>query len=161
MFRLTRTKKVIVTLVVVGGVVAGTGAAYAYWSTTGTGTGTAASGTTTAITPVQTSTITTMAPGVAAQTLSGKFNNGNSGPVYVAAVTASIGTVTKAPGAPTGTCDATDFTLGSATMNVNAEVPAGSGVGSWTGATIAFNDKASVNQDACKQATVTINYTIS
>lgn len=157
--RLTKKKKVLGALVLAGAVVAGSGAAYAYWTTTGTGSGSAQAATTSTITAVQTSTINTMAPGVAAQTLSGKFNNGNSGPVYVATVTASIGTVTKAVGAPSGTCDATDFTLSNATMNVNAEVPAGNNQGSWTGATIAFNDKAT-NQDACKLATVTVNYTI-
>src|SRR5690242_7093672 len=120
--RLSKKKKVLVALVVAGGVVAGSGAAYAYWSTTGSGTGTVSASTTTAITAVQTSTINSMAPGVAAQTLSGNFNNGNSGPVYVTKVVAAIGTVTKDPGAASGTCDASDFTLSNATMNVGAEV---------------------------------------
>jgi hypothetical protein len=101
-----------------------------------------------------------MYPGDSAQTISGNFNNTNSGPAYVGTVTASIASVTKAVGAPAGTCDATDFTLASAAMTVNAEVPAGSAQGSWTGATIKFNNKAS-NQDACKGATVNLAYAIS
>lgn len=161
MFRLTKTKKIVITVTIAGAVVAGSGAAYAYWSAGGSGTGSAAASTTTAITAVQTSTITTLAPGLAAQTLSGKFNNGNTGPVYVTTVTASISSVTKAVGAPAGTCDASDFTLANAAMSVNAEVPAGSNVGAWTGATIAFNDKTSTNQDACKAATVNLAYAIS
>jgi hypothetical protein len=135
-------------------------AAVAYWTAGGTGTGSASAGSTTAITVVQTTVLTPMYPGDTAQTISGKFNNTNSGPVYVGTVTASIGTVTKAGGAPGGTCDATDFTLASAAMTVSTEVPSGSAQGAWTGATIKFNNKAS-NQDACKGATVAINYAIS
>ena len=70
-----------------------------------------------------------MGPGDSAQSLNGNFNNTNSGPVYVATVTASISSVDKAPGAPAGTCATDDYTLAGATMTVNAEVPAGSGAG--------------------------------
>jgi hypothetical protein len=45
-------------------------------------------------------------------------------------------------------------------MTVNAEVASGNAKGSWTGATIKFNNKAS-NQDQCKGATVNLAYTIS
>ena len=45
-------------------------------------------------------------------------------------------------------------------MAVNAEVPAGTNQGSWSGATIRFNNK-NVVQDACKGATVNLAYTIS
>jgi hypothetical protein len=148
----------IITLVLVGG---GGAATYAYWSAGGTGTGTATTGTSVAITAIQTSTVTGLAPGSAAQTLSGNFTNTNSGPVYVTSVTASIASVTKAVGAPAGTCDATDYALSNATMAVGAQVPSGSAQGSWTGATIAFVNKAAALQDACKGATVNLAYTIS
>jgi hypothetical protein len=75
-------------------------------------------------------------------------------------VTVSISSVTKAGGAPAGTCDATDYTLANAAMTVNADVPAGNGTGSWTGATIQFNNKPATNQDACKGATVNLAYTV-
>lgn len=101
-----------------------------------------------------------MYPGDSAQTLSGNFNNPNPGLAYVGTVTASISSVTKAAGAPAGTCDATDFTLANAAMTVNAEVPTGNAKGSWSGATIKFNNKAT-NQDACKGATVNLAYAIS
>lgn len=137
------------------------GAAYAYWTAGGSGSGSASvASAPSALTANQTSTLTAMYPGDSAQTLSGDFDNTNSGPIYVTSVTASIGTVTKAPGAPAGTCDSSDFTLSGATMAVGAEVPAGNGVGSWSGATIKFNNKPS-NQDACQGASVTINYAIS
>ncbi len=136
------------------------GTAYAYWTAGGSGTGTATTVTSSAVTVVQTSTVSNLQPGAAAQTLTGTFNNPNTGPVYVATVTASIDSVTKAVGAPAGTCDATDYTLSNATMTVAAEVPAGNAQGSWTGATIAFNNKAATNQDACKGATVSLAYTV-
>ncbi|MFM9920120.1 hypothetical protein [Lacisediminihabitans sp. H27-G8] len=146
----------IVTVVLVGG---GGAAAFAYWTATGTGTGTGATGTNAAVTVVQTSTITNLRPGGAAQTLSGNFTNPNDSPTYVTSVTASIASVTKAGGAPAGTCDATDYTLAAATMTVGAQVPSGTAQGSWTGATIAFNNKPAANQDACKGATVNFAYT--
>ncbi len=136
------------------------GGAFAYWTVGGSGTGSATTGTVVALTAVQTSTVTGMAPGDTAKTLSGNFTNPNAGPVYVGTLTASIGSVTKAGGAPAGTCDSTDYTLTNATMTVGVEVPAGTAQGAWTGATIKFNNKAS-NQDACKGATVNLAYVIS
>ncbi|MBA2390354.1 MAG: hypothetical protein H0V67_08870 [Geodermatophilaceae bacterium] len=142
-------------------VLVGAGVAFAYWTAGGSGTGSAATGTSTPIVAVQTSVVTDMAPGDVAQPISGNFNNGNDGPVFVATVTASIATVVKAPGAPAGTCDASDYTLATPVATVNAEVPVGTGVGSWSGATIKFNNKPAVNQDACKGATVNLAYVIA
>lgn len=135
--------------------------AIAYWTLGGSGTGSGSAATPTSnLTVNQTTPLTAMYPGDSAQTLSGTFNNPNSGPAYVGTVIAAIGSVTKATDAPAGTCDATDFTLASPTMTVNAEVPVGTGVGAWTGATIKFANKTT-NQDACKGATVNLTYTIS
>ncbi|MBA3781107.1 MAG: hypothetical protein H0X12_04540 [Nocardioides sp.] len=153
-----RKKKV--TLLTTAVVLVG-GAAFAYWTGTGSGTGTGSTATAvTALTAVQTSTVSNLAPGATAQPLSGNFNNSNSGPVYVATVTASIASVVKAAGAVAGTCDATDYTLVNATMTVDAQVPAGTAQGAWTGATIQFNNKAT-NQDQCKGATVNLAYAIA
>lgn len=136
------------------------GGAYAYWTITGSGTGSATTGDVAAITVNQNTVLEAMYPGDSPQTISGDFTNGNDGPVYVGTVTASISSVTKAVGAPAGTCDATDYTLTNAAMTVNAEVPSGTDVGAWTGATLQFNNKAT-NQDACKGATVNLAYAIS
>ncbi len=159
MSTMSRTKKLVAATAAVA--LLGSGAAFAYWTTGGSGTGTAATGTTANVVVNQTSTVTGLAPGAGAQTLSGNFTNSNSGPVYIASVTVSIASVTKAGGAPVGTCDATDYTLTGATMAIGAEVAAGNAVGSWTGATIRFNDKTSTNQDACKNATVNLSYTVA
>lgn len=136
----------VAALLIVGG-----GAAYAYWTNTGSGTGEATTGSNQSIVVNQTSTITGLAPGVPAQTLSGNFDNPNTSPVYVTTVTATVTGTDK-----TG-CGPTDYTIGGS-ATVNAEVPAGTGVGSWSGLTIAFNNKPAVNQDACKDAVVSIAY---
>lgn len=139
-----------------GGLVLVGGVAFAYWTQGGTGTGTAATGNTADITVNQTSTVANLAPGLSAQPLSGNFDNPNSGPVYVTSVTVSIASVDS-----TGTCDASDYTLTNATMPVGHEVAHGNGVDGWSGATIQFNDKAGVNQDGCKNATVHLAYQAS
>jgi hypothetical protein len=141
-------------------VLVGAGAAFAYWTAGGEGTGTAASGDTIALEVVQSSTITNLRPGGSAQTLSGKFNNTNTGPIYVGTVTASIASVTQDPAA-VGSCGVSDYTLANESMTVGTEVPVGNLVGSWSGATIQFNNKPAVNQDGCKNATVNLAYTIS
>jgi hypothetical protein len=153
-----RTATIVVAIAVTAGAAS---VAYAYWTAGGSGTGTAATGTNASITAVQTGGPTAMGPGDIAQSLNGKFNNTNSGPVYVTSVTASIASVVKAVGAPAGTCDLTDYTLATPVMAVGVEVPAGTGTGNWTGATLKFNNKAAVNQDACKGATVNLAYAIA
>ena len=152
--RITAISVATVLLLAIGG------GAYAYWTLSGSGTGSASTGSVSgSITVNQTSTVTDLRPGGSAQTLSGDFDNSDSSPVYVTSVTVSIDSVDKAIGAPAGTCDATDYTLTGATMAVGAEVPSGNNQGSWTGATIEFNNKAGVNQDACQGATVNLAYT--
>ncbi len=152
--RVTKVVALTAALVVAGG------AAFAWWTAGGSGTGSATTGNVGALTVVQTSVVTGLAPGLPAQTLTGKFNNPNSSPVYVTSVTASISSVTDTSGGTIAGCNATDYTLASATMPVGAEVPAGTAQGSWTGATLAFNNKAS-NQDACKGAVVHLAYSAS
>jgi hypothetical protein len=147
-------RKTVALIVGVVMILAGAGVALAYWTNTGSGRGTATTGTNSPITVNQTSSVTAMAPGVAAQPLSGDFTNTNSGPVFVAAVTATV-TGTDVVG-----CDDTDYTIAGRAA-VNAEVPVGTNVGTWTGLTIAFNNQTGINQDACKGATVSIVYAAS
>ena len=158
MFKLSHRRKAVIGAIAA---LALAGAAIAYWTAggTGSGEGSAASGIS-ALTANQTTTLDAMYPGDTAQTISGNFDNSNDGPAYVSTVTASISAVVKAAEAPAGTCDATDFTLANAAMTVGAQIPVGTGVGSFTGATIKFNNKAT-NQDACKNATVSLSYAVS
>lgn len=151
------TKRVIAVAAVTVVLLGGAGIAYAYWTAGGSGSGTGTTGDSNPITINQTSVITNLRPGASAQTLSGNFTNANDEPVYVSTVTASIDSISG--GGPT--CLPDDYTLANAVMTVNASVPIGSNVGSWTGATIAFNNKAGENQDDCKNATVNFAYTAS
>jgi hypothetical protein len=161
MFQLVKKRKRSFALAVVA-VLALTGGAIAYWTASGAGTGTGdAAGAQQALTVNQATSLAAMYPGDSAQTLSGDFDNPNPGPIRVGTVTVSIASVTKADGAVAGTCDASDFTLANAAMTVNAEVPSGNGQGSWSGATIKFNNKAGANQDQCKGATVNLSYATS
>ena len=135
--------------------------AAAYWTSNGSGTGSATTAASAqALVVNQTSTLSGLAPGIAAKAIAGNFDNPNDAPTYVNAVTVSIASVTKDPAAPAGTCDSTDYTLANATMAVNSAVPAGTGKGSFSGASIQFNTKAGVNQDACKGATVKLAYAV-
>jgi hypothetical protein len=136
------------------------GIAFAFWTGGGSGTGSgAAANGVNDLTAKQTTVLDAMYPGDNAQTISGKIDNPNDGPVYVSTVTVDIASVT-AGGAPAVGCDKTDFTLANTTMNVNAQVASGTNVGSFSGATIKFNNKAT-NQDACKGVTVNLAYTIA
>ena len=140
----------------------GGGAAYAYWTAGGSGSGTADTATSSSIEVEQTSNISGLRPLGDPQPLSGVFNNVNGSPVFVTSVTVSIGAVTKALNAPAGVCTAADYTLTGTVMAVGEEVAAGVNQGSWSGATIAFNNNrggAPVNQDACKGASVLLSYT--
>jgi hypothetical protein len=138
---------------ILGGAVVIAGVAYAYWTVTGSGTGQAGTGTTSAITVNQTSTVSGLAPGTPAQALSGTFDNSNSGSVYVTSVSATVTGTDKAG------CSASDYTVTGSPASVGAQIASGSGVGTWSGISIAFNNKPSTNQDACKGATVSISYT--
>lgn len=156
MFKLNRRRGIALGIFLSLAITAG---AYAYWTAGGSGTGSASTqAATTALTANQTGALTPMYPGDSAQSISGDFDNPNNGPIYVTSVTVSIASVTGGDGPG---CDATDYTLSSATMAVGAQVPAGNGVGSFSGATIQFNNKAGSNQDDCKGATVNLAFSVS
>ena len=127
-------------------------AAYAYWTQGGSGTGSATTGSTSAVSVNLGTSVSGMYPGMSPITLSGNFDNTNSGPVKVGSVTAALGTL------PAG-CSAADFTIGG-TAAVNAEVAHGTGVGSWTGLTLTMNNTSS-NQDLCKGQTIPLTFSVS
>ena len=136
-----------VALTAVGG-----GVAFAYWSTTGSGTGTGSTSTgASSLVVSQTSAPTDLAPGVAAEGISGTVKNTATNNAYVHTVTVSIASVTA-----TGTCDATDYTLSNPTVTINTDLTPGQTV-PFSGPTLGFNDKAT-NQDGCKGATVNLAY---
>jgi hypothetical protein len=154
MQQISKKKKRALTAGIAVALLAVGGSAFAYWATTGSGTATGSTGTNTAIVVKLTSTVTGLAPGLAAQSLSGNFDNPNASPVYVTAVTATVTGTDK-----TG-CTASDYTI-AGTAPVGAQVAAGTGVGSWSGLTIQFNNKPATNQDVCKNAVVSISFSAS
>jgi len=150
---LTKKKKLTVataTLLLVSA-----GAAFAYWTTTGTGTGTADTGDVEAVTIHQTSTITGLAPGAAPVALSGNFDNPNDAAVGVSSVTGEVS------GTSDVGCLVEWYDVAGTGTVTGSSVPTGDGVGSWSGLTIQLVNDPLVNQDACKNATVTITYTAS
>ncbi len=143
---LTRSAAVVGTGVLLLGV---SGVAYAFWTTTGSGSGTAATGTTVPVTVNQRVTASNMGPGVAAQTISGDFTNTNEATVKLSSLTATA-TPDKVG------CSAADYSITGLTVS-NGTVVKGTG-GAWTGQ-IQFVNDTTRNQDACKNAVVTIAYT--
>jgi hypothetical protein len=159
------TRKIVAVALGTVLLVSGVGVAFAYWTNSGTGSGTATTGTNAAVTVVQTSTpsATELVPGGTPQALSGTFTNPNTGPVWIKTVVAAVTKTEKPVGTANPGCTAADYTIsGTSVVNgavagVGAQVPAGA-LGTWSGLTIAFNSTAA-NQDACKDAVVTIDYT--
>jgi len=158
------TKKLVVTAAVAA-VLVGTGtAAFAYWTSRGTGTGsatTAADATTLLV--EQTSKVTNMFPGDAAQDLVINVTNPGPNMVQIAGVDA-IATVKQADGA-VGTCDPSDYQVnnkpldrsGVVTLNWDAvELDAKAAQDSVND--VHFFNKGT-NQDGCKGATLNFQYT--
>ena len=140
---------------------AGSGVAYAYWTTTGSGTGSATTGTSTAVTVNQTSAPGTLYPGSSAS-LSGNFNNPGASPQYITSVTAAVKAFSVKSDASKPACTQADFSI-TGTSTVPGDVAVGNGVGAWSGLSINMIN-AGTNQDNCKDLTASqlvINYTAS
>jgi hypothetical protein len=132
-------------------------AAYAYWTGGGSGSGSAQATTPSAVTVNQTTSVSNLYPGATPVTLSGNFNNPNSGTVFIANVTASIQAFSTQTDGTKPACTEADFAIGGS-ATVNAEIAAGNGVGSWSGLTVRLLNGAG-NQDNCKNQPITIVYT--
>lgn len=151
------TKKKAVALVGAGVLTLSvSGVAYAFWTSGGTGTGSAATGVTEAIEIIQTTVVEDLRPGGAPQELAGTFSSPNDGPVYVGRVVIEIDSITQLATAA-GACTAADYTL--VQPEFNGEQIEGD-TGTWGGASIAFNNSPTVNQDGCQGATVNLAYSL-
>jgi hypothetical protein len=101
-------------------------------------------------------------PGGAIAPLNLTIGNPNNYSVTVTGITVTVSSVTKAHGAPAGTCGATNFTTTNYTGN-GFEAPSGSstlqsdGVPQAQWPTVRMLDSGS-SQDPCKGATVTLSY---
>jgi hypothetical protein len=150
MKKLTRTGTIVVagtaTLALASG-----GVAFAYWTSSGSSTGTAAAGTTSSVTIVQTlPAITGLYPGGTGKTININITNPNSSAVTLAGVTATV-SGTSDPG-----CTAADFSI-SGPVYAGGVIAGGATIPA-SGATISMLDRALVNQDACKGATISLAF---
>lgn len=109
------------------------------------------------LTITQTSTMTGLAPNVGPTTITGMVTNNSTDETYIAEIVVSILGVTKAAGAATGVCDASDYVLMAPAMPVGLML-AGGASATFSGASIGFADNLT-NQDACQGATVILLYT--
>jgi hypothetical protein len=107
---------------------------------------------------VQTSTMTGLAPNVVPTAITGRITNVSTDDTYIVNVTVSILTVTKAPGASAGACDASDYVIVAPVMVVGQSLIGGAST-VFAGASIGFVDKPT-NQDACQGATVGLLYSV-
>lgn len=130
--------------------------AYAYWTQGGSGAGSAVTGTNEAVTINQTSVIAGLYPGGPAQPISGNFTNTNDGAVHIASVTVTFGSL---EGSPAG-CSSADYQINNATATVNANIPSGDPVGSWSGPSIQMLNSGT-DQNGCKNATINLSFTSS
>jgi hypothetical protein len=148
-------RKAVVVVMALAMVVGTSAAAFAYWTSGGVGTGSASTASPGGIvTANQTSTVTGLFPGGPAAELKGNFTNNNDGSVFVHQVQAEV------TGVSDPECGTENFALDPATATVDRKIPRGEHVSHWDGIEISLLD-TELNQDDCKNVTVTISYTVS
>jgi hypothetical protein len=108
------------------------------------------------LTITQTSVLEGLRPEAAPLMITGRVMNDSDDDTYIAAVSVTMTSVTKAPHAAAGTCDISDYVF------TDPRMPVGKALGpheslAFSGATVGFSNKA-VNQDACKGATIRLRY---
>ena len=133
------------------------GVALGYWTQGGSGASSASAGTTAPIVVNQTTSVTGLYPGGSAVALAGTFTNSNPGSVNISSLSAAVHPfASHVVDATKPDCTQADFAIGgSSGANV---VPAGTNVGSWSGLTVRLVENG-LNQDNCKNVTITIDYT--
>lgn len=155
--RITRKKRLAVILTAVM-LVAGGGAAFAYWSSIGSGSGTATTGTSSAFT-VATSTATggVLTPGGSPQSVAFTVTNPGTGTQTAAAVAVTVANADGTPWIAVTGCSAADYTVGTPTFAPGQIAPGANKAGT---VTITMNNLAT-NQDGCKSASVPLYFSVS
>jgi hypothetical protein len=111
------------------------------------------------VTVTQTSTVTGLVPGGAAQAVDFTINNPKSTKQDVSGVAISIASITNITGgAPATGCTAADFAIVQPT--VSADLAPGNTAFAPSGGTLAMIDSAT-NQDGCENVTVNLAFTIT
>ncbi|WP_148307853.1 hypothetical protein [Actinoplanes friuliensis] len=155
--RRSRRRAAIVLVPTVAGVfVAGT--AFAYWTTSGTGTGSGTSGTSDVVTVSQTSTVTGLVPGGAAQAINFKINNPKSTKQYISSVDIQVGSIISNVTSLTAVgCSAADFDIRQPDA-LDTDLDPGDTFFTTKNATIAMKN-TNYNQNGCKNVTLSLNLT--
>ena len=144
--RLSRKKKIAVVAAAI--LLAGSGAAFAYWTTTGSGTGKADNATSNGTLTLHATFDNGMTPG-SSRTVTYTADNSGTSSLFV-------NTITPTVSIDAAHSDATNFQINPTAANVRVAAGA-TGVAAGTG-TLQFLDTTQ-NQDACKGATVTLTLT--
>jgi hypothetical protein len=149
-----KKRRVLPVAIALMAIIALSGVAYAYWSSTGSGSGSATTGTSVALTAAQVGSTTGLVPGGSAAvdlTVTNPATFHQSFSQVVITVTAA-----------SGTCDISWFT-GSTVTPAGAPIILAAGATSptYTTGTVSMSDLALVNQDSCKGATLTLHFAIS
>jgi hypothetical protein len=148
MRKMTKKNKVLAAAGALALVAGGGGAAYAYWTTTGSGSGNAVNATANGTVALHANFAKGLTPGGQVDVAYTADNAGTTN-LQVNALTATV--TTSDP----SNCLASWFEVTAVTTNTVVTAGAtGTSVGSGT---LTFNDSATVDQGACKGATVTIN----
>lgn len=141
-----RRKRFVALFMATFAILAGCGAAFAYWTIGGTGNGSGSTGTASAVSVLQTTTVAGLYPGDSVA-LVGDFNNPGTGSVYITSVTATIGAFSTQTNATLPACTQADFAI-TGTSNTPGEIATGTG-GTWSGLSVTMIDSAT-NQDNCE-----------
>ncbi len=154
-----RRRPAVIALISLVSVVGIGTAAYAYWTTTGGGSGSATTGEAEELIVEQTSVIEDLYPGIAAIELTGTITNPGDSAVTVETITGAVTAVRDADDAIIPGCATSNYQVnGTATLS-SANVPGNSSSVTWDDLELTMLNTSS-NQDACKNATITITYTV-
>jgi len=145
-----KSKAIIATAAIIG--LAGSGAAYAYWTTIGNGTGSAATGTSSAfVVTTDAATGGLLTPGGPTDTVAFHVQNNNSGVQRLTAVTVTVANATGTPWVAVPGCSAADYTVGTPSFTAGNIAPTATLSGT---VTITMNNNLTASQDSCKGVTV-------
>ncbi|MBP1235306.1 hypothetical protein JOE40_000774 [Arthrobacter sp. PvP102] len=149
MRKMTKKNKIAAVAASVALVAVGGGAAYAYWSTTGSGSGSAAAASGTNPVTINVTVDPGVVPGGPAKTITYTADNSANTSSTPVTLTNPVVSTTAAG------CDAAWFT---ATVPAGTTTVLGGATSTALGTgTLTFNDDSAVNQDGCKNATITVS----
>jgi hypothetical protein len=151
-----RRKRSVALIAAAGLTVAGTGVAFAYWTSTGDGVGTATTGTSVVFDITSAGPVgDPLTPGGPTQTNEFTVTNPSSGVQTLTAVTVVVANADGSAWNPAGACSASDYTATITTPPAYGAIAPG---GSQTGTASITMIETGENQDSCKTLTVPLYF---